>query len=68
MYVRETGSLKKGGRILSAKRKDWFLLKLENGYRYFSQGDVEKLKKIALLRKFDLSIEEISKSFMQPIT
>ena len=33
----------------------------ENGYRYFSQGDVEKLKKIALLRKFDLSIEEISK-------
>ncbi len=33
----------------------------ENGYRHFSQGDVEKLKKIALLRKFDLSTEEISK-------
>lgn len=33
----------------------------ENGYRYFSQQDVEKLKKISLLRKFDLSIEEISK-------
>lgn len=33
----------------------------ENGYRYFSQKDVEKLKKIALLRKFDLSTEEINR-------
>lgn len=33
----------------------------ENGYRYFSQEDVEKLKKISLLRKFDLSIDEINR-------
>jgi len=33
----------------------------ENGYRYFSQEDVEKLKRISLLRKFDLSADEISK-------
>lgn len=33
----------------------------ENGYRYFSQEDVDKLKKISLLRKFDLSTEEINR-------
>lgn len=32
---------------------------LENGYRDFSQTDIEKLKKIALLRKLDLSIDNI---------
>lgn len=31
----------------------------ENGYREFSQSDVEKLKKISILRKLDLGIESI---------
>lgn len=33
----------------------------ENGYRHFTQEDVEKLKKISLLRRFDLSTEEINR-------
>lgn len=33
----------------------------ENGYRDFDKDDVEKLKKVALLRKLGLSIEEINK-------
>lgn len=32
---------------------------LENGYRDFSQTDIEKLKKIAVLRKLDLSLGDI---------
>ncbi|MFZ7134295.1 MAG: MerR family transcriptional regulator [Eubacteriales bacterium] len=32
---------------------------LENGYRDFDNSDIECLKKIAVLRKLDLSIEEI---------
>jgi len=32
---------------------------LENGYRDFSEGDVERLKKIGTLRKLGLSVQEI---------
>ena len=31
----------------------------ENGYREFGEAEVGRLKKIALLRKLDLSLEEI---------
>lgn len=34
--------------------------KLENGYRDYSNGDVEVLKKISLLRNLGLSISEIA--------
>jgi len=32
---------------------------LENGYRDFSKNDVEQLKKISVLRKLGISVEEI---------
>ena len=32
---------------------------LENGYRDFSSGDIEQLKKIAILRKLELGIDDI---------
>lgn len=34
---------------------------LENGYRDFSESDVERLKKIAVLRGLGLAISEIQK-------
>ena len=34
---------------------------LDNGYRDFSQEDVEQLKKIAILRKLGISIDDINK-------
>lgn len=37
---------------------------LENGYRFFSVGDVEKLKKIAVLRRLGLGVEDIRGALM----
>ena len=36
---------------------------LENGYRNFSAADIEKLKKIAILRRLGLSIQNIKEVF-----
>lgn len=35
----------------------------ENGYREYRQNDIEKLKKIKILRKFDVSLENIKSVF-----
>lgn len=35
----------------------------ENGYREYHQNDIEKLKKIKILRKFDVSLENIKSVF-----
>lgn len=39
---------------------------LENGYRDFKESDVEKLKRIVLYRKLDLSISEIKQVLNHP--
>ena len=35
------------------------LIILDNGYRDYSKSDIEKLYKIGILRKLDISVEEI---------
>ena len=40
---------------------------VNNGYREYSEQDVEKIKKIAFLRTLDISIEEVRKILVQEI-
>lgn len=40
----------------------------ENGYRVFSEEDVEKLKKIAILRNLELSVSDIQMVLSHPAT